>query len=92
MDFSVLEEELGGWLDENWDHGFILHTDDREARAAVGQVAGQRIFLLDVNLTAENMANYLLRTVAPEVLRGTDVQVVKVVLWETENCFAEARL
>jgi 6-pyruvoyltetrahydropterin/6-carboxytetrahydropterin synthase len=55
-------------------------------------VVGQRLFLLDSNPTAENLADYLLREVAPEALAGTGVQVVKVVLWESESSFAEARL
>ena len=92
IDFSVLAERLGGWIEEHWDHGFILHREDEEAKAAVGKVAGQRVFLLDSNPTAENLADYLLREVAPEALAGTGVQVVKVVLWESESSFAEARL
>ena len=92
IDFSVLAERLGGWVDEHWDHGFILHREDEEAKAAVEKVAGQRLFLLDANPTAEYLADYLLRQVAPEALAGTGVQVVKVVLWESESSFAEARL
>ena len=38
------------------------------------------------------MARYLLEVVGPEQLAGTGVRLVKVVLWETENCFAEVRL
>ena len=92
IDFSVLAERLGGWIDEHWDHGFILHREDEEAKTAVEKVVGQRLFLLDANPTAENLADYLLREVAPHALAGTGVQVVKVVLWESESSFAEARL
>ena len=30
IDFSVLKERLGGWIEENWDHGFIYWEDDPE--------------------------------------------------------------
>ncbi len=91
IDFSVLKTRLGGWIEEHWDHGFLLHRDDREAIAAVTRIPDQKLFLMDANPTAENMARYLLETVAPRELEGLGVEVVKVVLWETENCFAEAR-
>jgi 6-pyruvoyltetrahydropterin/6-carboxytetrahydropterin synthase len=44
------------------------------------------------NPTAENMADYILRTVCPQVLADTAVAVTKVVVWETPNCCAEASL
>ena len=89
IDFSVLKSRLGRWIEENWDHGFVLHRDDREAIEAVRRVPGQKLFLLDGNPTAENMALHLLEVVAPAELAGLGVEVVKVTLWETENCFAE---
>ena len=92
IDFSVLKTHLGNWIDTNWDHGFIYHKDDAETLAALQQVKGQKLFALPTNPTAENMADYLLRIVCPKALEGTNVQVVKVILWETENCYVEAVL
>jgi len=92
IDFSVLKERLGSWVDTEWDHGFILYRDDAEAAAAVRLVAGQKLYFMDENPTAENMALHLLEQVAPRVLAGTEARVVRVVLWETENCFADVRL
>ncbi len=69
---------------------------EREPHELLGDIANMQankaIFCLPYNPTAENMADYLLRTVCPEVLIGTGVVVTKVVLWETENCFATAEL
>ncbi|GMU23862.1 MAG: 6-carboxy-5,6,7,8-tetrahydropterin synthase [Phycisphaerae bacterium] len=90
IDFNVLKERLGGWIEEHWDHGFICHGDDEEARRALSQIPGQKLFLLDSNPTVENMAAYLLRVVGPRMLTGTGVRLTRVVLWETENCCAEA--
>lgn len=90
IDFEVLKTKLGGWILEHWDHGFICCRQDTEAAEALGSIAGQKLYLLDENPTAENMALHLLHAVGPEQLAGTGVRLVRVVLWETENCCAEA--
>ncbi len=92
IDFSVLKELLGGWIDRNWDHGFIVYSEDREMISALERLSKQKLYLMPSNPTAENMADFLLRVVCPKVLTNTAVTVTKVVLWETENCFAEASL
>lgn len=92
IDFGELKKRLGSWLEEHWDHGFILSRKDEEAIRAVRSIPGQQLYLLDVNPTVENLSEHLLRVIAPQQLAGTGVQVVKVTLWETENCFAESRL
>ncbi len=93
IDFGILKEKLGGWIGANWDHGFVFCRDDAEVAAIFAQHApGHRHFVLPCNPTAEGMARYLLEEVGPRQLAGTGVRLVKVVLWETENCFAEVRL
>lgn len=89
IDFSELKHRLGGWIDQNWDHGFILYRNDTQAIDAVRTVENQKLYLLESNPTAENMALHLLYDVAPKVLAGTDVSLARVTLWETENCFAD---
>lgn len=92
IDFSVLKEKIGGWIDEHWDHGFIAYEGDTKVKIALEAMQDDsRVFLLPDNPTAENLAHYLLRKVCPKVLSGCGVTVTKVVLWETENCYAEAR-
>ena len=92
IDFGVLKEKFGAWIDEHWDHGFIVSKKDREAIYAVTNIEEQKVYFLDDNPTAENMAEHLLLSVGPEVLEGTGVKLVKVELWETENCVATAEL
>jgi 6-pyruvoyltetrahydropterin/6-carboxytetrahydropterin synthase len=93
IDFNVLKDKLGTWIDANWDHGFIYCQDDAQMAAIYAQqAAGHKHFVLPGNPTAENMARYLLEEVGPQQLRGTGAQLVKVVLWETENCYAEVSL
>ncbi len=93
IDFAVLKERVGGWILENWDHGFIVAAHDDDARRAIAAFSSgglkQKTFVLDRNPTAENIAQFLATDVSPRVLQGTGVKVVKIVVQETENCFAE---
>jgi 6-pyruvoyltetrahydropterin/6-carboxytetrahydropterin synthase len=93
IDFSVIKQKIGGWIDENWDHTCILFADDAVAFNALMSINRNRIpFLAAWNPTAENMANYLLTSICPKLLDTDDIKVTKVTLWETPNCFAEASL
>ena len=99
IDFSVLKGAIGGWIEDNWDHGFILKATDALAIECIrkfephpdNNVRRQKLFTMKYNPTAENMALFLLE-VSAKILHGSGVQVHKVVLWETENCHAEASL
>jgi 6-pyruvoyltetrahydropterin/6-carboxytetrahydropterin synthase len=90
IDFSELKRRFKDWIDENWDHGFILASDDVEAIRAMKCVADQKCFLLPCTPTTENLANYLFTIVAPLVLKGTGVVASRIVVWETEDAVAEA--
>jgi 6-pyruvoyltetrahydropterin/6-carboxytetrahydropterin synthase len=90
VDFSVLKERLGNWIDQHWDHGFIFWQEDTEMRE-IFRERHHKCFALPTNPTAENMAAYLLNVVAPELFRNMDLRITKVHLWETENCYAEAK-
>lgn len=89
IDFGELKERIGKWIDAYWDHAFIVWAEDKEAKAATNAMLDQKLYQLPSNPTAENMADYLLRTICPSLLDGTGITVIKIVLWETENCFAE---
>lgn len=93
VDFSVLKEKVGSWVDLHWDHTMILYKKDQKTIELVKQAPHfKELFVLDDNPTAENLAKYLLWTVCPEVLKGHSIIVYKVTLWETENCLAEVTL
>lgn len=92
VDFSVIKERLGGWVDANWDHATILFKKDDRLGGAIEAVTGQRIYYLAENPTAENMAAYILRDICPALFAGSDVACVRVRLYETPNCYAEAGL
>lgn len=92
IDFSELKARFKGWLDEHWDHGFLLSHEDANGIAAVKMVEPGRFFILPYNPTAENMARYLLEEVCPKLLDDTSVTATKVVIWETDESCAEASL
>lgn len=93
VDFSVLKEKIGGWIDEHWDHTFLVCDQDRELLQALQQLPRKKEpFLCPFNPTAEQMALYLLHVVCPQLLEGGVVRIVKVIVHETDNCSAEASL
>ena len=95
VDFSVLNRLFKGWIDEHWDHGFLLWDQDHNAIHAMRQVHPNRLYLLPYNPTAENMARYLLDEISPTLIatiKGYDLRVTKVVVWETENAYAEVTI
>ena len=93
MDFAELNDLFKGWIDEHWDHGFLLHEDDENGIEAIQSVHPCKAYVLPYNPTAENMARYLLEHVSPKLLENMedyDVSVAKIVVWETPTSCAEA--
>jgi len=86
VDFSVIKKVVGDWIDENWDHGFIAYKDDEIIKAI--KYDDSKLFILDKNPTAENMAEYLFNK-SNELLKKYNIKVVNIKLYETENCYAE---
>ena len=90
IDFADLKHRCKGWLDENWDHSFLVWHEDHNAIEALKMVQPSRMFLMPYNPTAENMARYLLEEVCPQLLKGTGAEAKSVRIWETEEAYAEA--
>lgn len=92
VDFGVINKLFKGWIDDHWDHGMLIWSEDSEALAALTSLSENRVYAMPYNPTAENMARYLLFEIAPELLdevKGYDITVSKVVIWETANSAAE---
>ena len=90
LDFKLLKQRCKGWLDDHWDHAFILWDQDQNGLDAVRQSEPHRVYELPTNPTAENMAKHLLEEVCPNVLHGTGASAYMVRLWESEETCAEA--
>ena len=92
VDFSLIKGLFKSWIDDHWDHSMILWERDEQAVAAVQMVQPHRLHLLPYNPTAENMARYLIETVAPRLISQIPeyaISVSKVKIWETETSCAE---
>ena len=89
IDFSVLKDKLGGFIDDKWDHGFIYYEKDNEIIDALSRISGQKTYPLPFNPTAENLAFFLMYGICPRVLVDTGVVIDKIVFWETPNCSVE---
>lgn len=94
VDFSVIKEVVGGWLDRNWDHGFIAQADDPLVPWL--DETEQKVFVVPSPPTAENLATYVLRLCCEPssavriMLAEKGVTVTKVVCYETPMSRAEA--
>ena len=86
IDFSVVKEKVGGWLDEALDHGFIVERSDPIAEMLAPIT---KLYVMPSPPTAENLAVLVLAQ-ARELLEGNGLRVVRVVCYETPNCWAEA--
>lgn len=87
VDFSVLKERIGGWIDHHWDHGFLAYSEDHDVIDAIEKL-GHKLYVMPHNPTAENIGRELLR-IAPELLEDVGVRLMRVLVQETENCSAE---
>jgi len=94
LDFNVLKQEFGQWLDHNWDHALIYNWRDADLIGAISFLGSdlRRYEFTMGEPTAENMAAFLLEHLGCKLEQlYRDVFLVRVVVWETPNCCAEAR-
>ena len=95
IDFSVLKSEVGGWIDTNWDHGFMLFNEDPALAVMLKfpDVQGTlRVFGVQFNPTAENIATFLGEVVCPAVMLGKHIAIKHIRLYETPNGYVDWRL
>ena len=91
MDFSVIKEKLCVWLEEYWDHKFLVWEQDPFAES-LKELDPDGTVVVNFNPTAENMGQYLIDVVGPKQLAGTNVKLTKVIIEETRKCAAEVTL
>ncbi len=92
MDFSDVKTIAKNVLIDKWDHAFLAHRQDTVMVEFLASVPGHKTVLFDAVPTAENLVRS-----AFEILRsayhdqyGNHLQLVKVRLYETPNCWADA--
>ena len=87
IDFGSVKSILGEWIDNNWDHNAILWKEDKLLGSNIASVTNQKIYYLDNNPTAENMAQYLLNVICPKLFEDSYKMIYSITLYETPNCF-----
>jgi len=81
VDFGAIKDKVQRWIDENLDHAMLLCRED--SILPLLRDRGERVFVMDDNPTAENIARLIFEHAA-----RTGLPVVEVILWETEKCHA----
>jgi 6-pyruvoyltetrahydropterin/6-carboxytetrahydropterin synthase len=84
VDFTDIKAVVKGWLDKELDHTLLLCRDDPVLPML--EQAGERVFVMDGNPTAENIARLIFEFVARQ-----GFPVVEVSLWETGTSCASYR-
>lgn len=81
VDFSEIKRQVQIWIDENLDHNLLLCRAD--PLLPILRERGERVFVMEANPTAENIARLIFDRAS-----ASGLPVVEVTLWETEHCHA----
>lgn len=84
LDFAEIKDRLQQWIEHHLDHRMILHRQDPVV--PVLQKAGETMYLLNANPTAENIARLIYQQA-----HQLGLPVVEVAVWETPRCQAVFR-
>lgn len=87
LDFSVIKEKLCMWLEENYDHKFLIWEKD-DLLPALQEITEESLVVVPYNPTAENIAMYLVQTVGPQQLKDTYATLISCRVEETAKCSA----
>lgn len=80
-DLGDIKKALQSWIDDTLDHRMLLNEKDPLQETLKN--AGEPIFLMKENPTAENIARLIFETA-----KSKGLPVSAVTLWETPNSFA----
>lgn len=90
LDFGIIKTTLCQWLEDNWDHKFLVWDGDPWSRYLVE--IDNTVVWTDFNPTAENMAKYLVEVIGPAQLKGHGCTLVSCTIDETRKCSASFEL
>ncbi len=81
IDFTVMKDSVKSWIDSVMDHRMILSSED--PLIPILKQAGQPIYVLQDNPTAENIAKHVFIQV-----KSSNIDVQEVRLWESPSSYA----
>lgn len=87
IDFSVIKEKLCMWLEDNYDHKFLIWEED-PLLEDLRKITEESLVVVPFNPTAENIAKHLVTEVAPKQLAGTNTTLLCCKVEETQKCAA----
>ena len=87
LDFGDIKTYLCEWLENKWDHKFLIWRNDPLMPKLLNLVPDD-IVVTDFNPTAENMAIHMVNDIAPVQLAGTGCKLIKCKIEETRKCSA----
>lgn len=90
IDFGIIKEVLGAWVDEHLDHNVILNEKDQKLGEEITKITGQKIYYLKNNPTAENIAHHLFSEICPQLFAKYRAKCIKIKVFETPNCYSES--
>lgn len=79
--FDHLKQTIGKWIEDNLDHSMLLARNDPALETLKG--IGERVFVLDKNPTAENIAKLI-----HDQARSQGLPVKCVEMWESDTAKA----
>jgi 6-pyruvoyltetrahydropterin/6-carboxytetrahydropterin synthase len=91
LDFGVIKSSLCEWLEEHWDHRFLVFQEDPHLES-LKAIDPDGVVAVPFNPTAENMAEHLVQVIGPQQLKGTGVRLVTCTIEETRKCSASHTL
>ena len=89
VDFGEIKLFAKKWIDDNFDHSLILHQNDKEIGDKIANWTGQKIYYMQNNPTAENIALHLKNDIFPKLFVNQSFIITSLKLFETPNCFVE---
>ncbi|HRA80129.1 MAG TPA: 6-carboxytetrahydropterin synthase QueD [Thauera sp.] len=92
MDFADVKRIANECVVERWDHAFLVYRGDATVMTMLNAIPDHKTVVLDVVPTAENLAAEAFRILEPAYrdIYGNHLQLERVRLYETPNCWADA--
>lgn len=87
VDFSVIKEKLCMWLEDNFDHKFLIWNED-PLLSSLLKITQESFVLVPFNPTAENIAKYLVEQIGPQQLADHGCRLIRCKVEETQKCAA----
>lgn len=91
VDFSVIKSQLCQWLEDHFDHKFLIWEED-DLLEQLQALSPESLVIVPFNPTAENIARYLVETVGPQQLKEYPVKLIACRVEETAKCSASYSL